>query len=245
MKNSKPQAQSMEFSSGLGPRLSLPFQVAQIIRGQIRSGKLASGERLVETRIAKQLGIGQATVREALKTLESEGLVTQRPLHGYSVTTLNEQELDQICRLRVALEVIAIEHVIENKGKWNPSQLEAPLERMKQAAARGDVEEYYRIDLEFHETLWGLSGNPFLVRALTQVAIPLFAFCMIKRLRDLDLDLVANVTDHETIVRAILGGNKDAASEISRQMLEKFWKFARNLSDHGTPEPRTTGSSAR
>jgi DNA-binding GntR family transcriptional regulator len=218
--------------SGLAPRDSLPVQVAQILRDQIRAGKLRSGERLVETRIARQLGIGQQTVREGLKTLEGEGLVVQKPLRGYSVTTISDKEIDQIFRLRIALEVLAIEISLENRAKWMPRDLLGAVDRMKKAARKRDVEEFYRSDLDFHEMLWRLSENPFLVRALTQIAVPLFAFCMIKRLRELDIDLTENADDHESIVRAILGGNKETARHVGQQMLEKFWKLTKNLSEH-------------
>jgi DNA-binding GntR family transcriptional regulator len=208
----------------LARQTSLPNQVAQALREAIISGKLPPRRRIVESKVARQLAIGQPTVREALKTLENEGLVVHSPNRGCCVTSLSAGEVEQIFRLRVEWEPLAVELALENRLKWTPERLLAIVGNFKRAARERRVEEYYRLDLTFHQTLWKLSGNRFLVEALSKVTVPVFAFCMLRELRHLDLDFVANARRHEMIARSLLAGNREQAKEQTRSSIQSFWK---------------------
>jgi DNA-binding GntR family transcriptional regulator len=215
-----------ELSEALGRRASIPDQVAHTVRKLILSGKFTPGQRLVETRFAKQLGIGQPAVREALRTLIGEGLVVHQPNRGYCVTTLSSTQVDHIFRLRAEWEALAVEMAIENSSQWSARDIEDIFVQLGRAARELRVEEYYRHDLEFHRELWALSGNPYLVRALFQIVAPYFAFCMFRHLRQLKLDLPANAAAHEKILRALLGGDKDRAKRVTRETIESFREMA-------------------
>lgn len=219
----------IELSQALGQRTSIPDQVAHTLRKLILSGKLSPGQRVIETKIAKQLGIGQPTVREGLKTLAGEGLVIHQPNRGYCVTALNAKQVDQIFRLRVEWETLAVEMALENRESWTSRELEKVLRNLKNAAQEGNVEEYYRHDLQFHLELWQLAGNPYLVRALSQITVPFFAYCMVRRLTHLDMDLQANACEHEEIVRALLTEDKEHAKQVTRRAMESFHTLTRHL----------------
>lgn len=219
----------IELSEALERRASIPDQIAHTLRKLILSGKLTPGQRVIETKIAKQLGIGQPTVREALKTLAGEGLVIHQPNRGYCVTSLNIEQVNQIFRLRVEWETLAVQLALENREKWTSRELEKVLASLETSAREGNVEEYYRHDLQFHLELWQLSGNPYLVRSLSQITVPFFAYCMVRRLTHLDMDLQANAREHEQILRALLTEDKEHAKQVTRRAMESFHALTQQL----------------
>jgi len=202
----------------------LPEKLAELFRELILQGEWKPGSQLVETAVAKQFGVAQPTVREALKQLEAEGLILRRPYRSCEITSLTREEVDQIFRLRIEWEALAAELAVENRNNWAPDQLAAALEKLKQAAAARDVNAFYKYDLEFHKTLWSYTGNPFLVKALSQITIPLFAFWTLRVLRDTEVDLEQQAKCHERVARAIFSGDKRQAREATYQSMQEFWQ---------------------
>jgi len=203
---------------------SMPAQVAAGLRSLIISRKLLPGERVIEWKIAQQLGIGQPTVREALLILESEGLLLRTPNRGCTVTRLSLKEIDQIYRIRAELEPLAAELAAENALNWNPEVLLSASQRLAQSAKTGDIEEWHQRDLEFHQTLWQLADNPFLEKALSQVSVPFFAFAELLFLQSRPQDLVQQAEQHALIASAILSKNKQQARRVTRKVLKHFWR---------------------
>jgi len=202
----------------------LPEKLAELFRDLILQGEWKPGSQLVETAVARQFGVAQPTVREALKQLEAEGLILRRPYRSCEITSLTREEVDQIFRLRIEWEALAAELAVENRDKWAPDQLAAAVENLKQAAAARDVNAFYKYDLEFHKTLWSYTGNPFLVKALSQITIPLFAFWTLRVLRDTEVDLEQQAKCHEKVAQAIFSGDKQQAREATYQSMQEFWQ---------------------
>jgi DNA-binding GntR family transcriptional regulator len=194
------------------------------LRNLILSGQLRPGERVIEWKIARQLGIGQPTAREALLILESEGLLQRHPNRGCTVTRLSLKEIDQIYRVRLELEPLAAELAVENAVNWDPSILSSAVERLAQSAESGNVEEWHRRDLEFHQALWRLADNPFLEKALSQTCVPFFAFAELVYLQSQPRDLVEQADQHAAVVSAILSNNRQQARRVTRRVLKDFWR---------------------
>jgi DNA-binding GntR family transcriptional regulator len=202
-------------------RVGVSEQVAALLREWIVKRRLAPGESIAQGKLAKQLGIGQATVREALKIAESEGLIAHQPNRGCAVTKLSPEQVGQIFRLRVDLEVLAVELAFETGNNLKHGELVEISQRLKDAARRNEVEEFLRLDIEFHTTLWRLSGNDFLVRMLSQITIPALAFGVIA-LRPAEDEWVAD--EHEKIALVLGKGDKEEAKRVTRAAVEAFWK---------------------
>ena len=220
-------------ASGLREATTIPVQVAAGLRNLILSGKLRPGERIVELKIARQLGIGQPTAREALLLLESEGLVQRSPNRGCSVTSLSVKEINQIYTIRVELEPLAAELAVDNAANWDPGILRSATERLAESARSGDLELWHRRDLEFHQTLWRLADNPFLEKALNQTSVPFFAFAELVFLQTQPRDLVHQAAQHEVFVSAILSGDREEARRRTKKVLTEFWKVWRELTMSG------------
>lgn len=218
-------------SRTLERKLSVVEQVRQFLRELIVSGKIKSGERVVETRIARQLGIGQPTVREALEALRDQGLVVRHPNRGCTVVELSAVEVRQIFRLRIEWEALAIELAMEDWTSAKSQQLTKALENLHTAARAGDAQMFYDADLKFHQTLWRLADNLFLERALDQITIPLFAFVMIQVVARQTIDLRAAYGDHARIVEIILEGDRKRAMRITREVLGAFEQAALEIAE--------------
>jgi DNA-binding GntR family transcriptional regulator len=224
-----------QFSDQRRQRSAIPQQVATFVHDLIVAGELKPGDRVVESRLARSMGIGHPTVREALVALEHQGLVVRKANQGCVVTTLTPKEIQQILEVRSHLEVVAVELAA---GNATPPELEAlagAANDMRAAGQAGDIEQFYKCDLNFHDTLWRMSENPFLVRSLTQLMVPLLAFCMLKNLRHYGyLDMVQSADAHAEIAAAVATGDKKLAGRVAR---EKFEVFARQHTRGDQPQP--------
>ena len=122
--------------------------------------------------MARQLGVGQPTVREALVALEHQGLVSRKTNHGCIVTTFTREELADILRIRGELETLAVDLAIENASDEAAEGLAGIARQMVEIAQSGDAKAFHSRDQVFHETLWSGSGNSFLPKVLAQVMMP-------------------------------------------------------------------------
>jgi DNA-binding GntR family transcriptional regulator len=202
-------------------RVSLKDRVAQFIRDAILSGKLESGDRIVELKLAKDLGIGTTAVREALFELESLGFVTRIISKGTFVTRLTAEDVAQIFEVREQLEGLALDLVQKRLTVGDVALLQKHADEMKASALENDAQRFYRSDLEFHRAIWRLSGNRYLARSLDLLVVPLFTFFIMKHRRLQGGDLLASVERHLDVVRALReGGN---ARQCLQTSIQFFW----------------------
>lgn len=210
-------------SQQLGQRANLAEQIAESIRNMIVAGDLEPGERIVESRIARDIGVGQPTVREALVALEHQGLVVRKANQGCLVTSLTRTEICQLIRIRAELETLAVELAVETATDSEISKLLEITDAMKVAANERDTQQFFVLDLSFHQTLWRLSNNSFLPRLLEQALAPLLAFLFIRNLRrNLDIDLSDSAQAHVEMAEAMLTRNKSEARRVAQEKLMMF-----------------------
>jgi DNA-binding GntR family transcriptional regulator len=215
-----------DLSRSLTPRVGLPEQVADALRDMIISEKLKPGERVVESRIARTIGIGQPTVREALKTLEMEGLVVRHPNKGCTVTTLTRKEFENVFRVRIELEALAVELAMELWSAEKTKALAEVMNRFQAAGNASDVAEYSRCDRRFHQSIWRFAENSYLERALVQIVTPVFAFEVVRALQMGIHDLTNGYKSHEQVANAILSGDREYAKHLMRVELRRGQSFA-------------------
>ncbi len=151
-------------------------RVVSAIREAIVSGRMKPGDPIVESRVARQLGVGQPLIREALLDLEHQGFVQRVPYRGTSVTKLGREEIDQIQRMRIELESLAVEWARARANAEDVSELRALVEEMRQAARDSDLSKFNDYDLALHRRVWQLSGNKYLHDALERAVVPLLTF---------------------------------------------------------------------
>ena len=181
------------------------------------------GDRIVESRVAKQLSVGQPTVREALVTLEHQGLVVRKTNQGCLVTNLTREEISQILKVRGELEVLAVELAAEFATTADITELLEITRAMKAAGDEKDVNGFFSHDFRFHERLWKASGNIFLPRLLSQLMLPLLAFLFIRNLRhNSHINMSESAEAHAELAKVILLRDKVKARTVAEQKFKMF-----------------------
>lgn len=212
-----------ELSKQLGRRANIAEQIAESIRASIVAGDLKPGDRIVESRIAREINVGQPTVREALVALEHQGLVVRNPNQGCVVTSLTRTEICQLIRIRAELETLAVELAVEAASDEAIGELLAITDQMKEAARARETQKFFELDISFHQRLWRLSNNNFLPLLLEQALAPLLAFLFIRNLRkNIDIDMMDSAQAHVDMAEAILTRNKETARRVAQEKLMMF-----------------------
>lgn len=129
------------------------------LRQAIMRGDLKPGDRLREAQIAEQMGVSRAPVREAIRDLESEGIVVSRTHRGAFVTELTGSDLWEIYTLRAALESMAVEIVTQQASPGLLATLRESIAEMRAAVQEGDIDRLVALDIAFHETLCRRSNH--------------------------------------------------------------------------------------
>jgi DNA-binding GntR family transcriptional regulator len=185
------------------------------VRQSILSGRFPMGARLVETRLADELGVSRAPVREALRRLREEQLVVDLPRRGSVVRSFDADDLVHIYNLRIIVEVGAVRLAVRAGAPTAP--LREQIRRMAQAARRGDAHAVAAAELAFHEALIESAGNPYLsavfrmVSAQVQIAMAL---------DNSTYDLATVAGEHRALVGYLAAGDEEeAALEIRRHIV--------------------------
>lgn len=158
---------------GPGP-LTLRDHIAERVRKAILTGSLRQGERLVERRLAEQFGASLTAVREALIELEAQGLVVRKRNSATHVVKLTPEDVDKIFRVRRALESLVVEEASRNATPDRKQRLREVFEAMKDAAHADASRTFNDGILEFHQCLWDMADNTYLVTALERTVLPYF-----------------------------------------------------------------------
>ena len=152
---------------------SLNEQTYQAIRMAILSGELCSGERLVETQLAKVLQVSRTPIREALKQLQRERLVMADTNGGLRVTRLTVDDAMHLYNCRISLEKLSVTEACRNIDQSQLASLEALMSQGEDLVELPSHQltnrQLLRIDHQFHRLLAEFSQNPWLVSLLDQV----------------------------------------------------------------------------
>lgn len=147
-------------------------EIKNAIRESIFSGELKPGEKIIETFWAKELGVSQGPVREAIRDLEAMGLVETVPFKGSRVRTLTQKDIQDNYSVRICLESKSIRDAItllsDEQLLSLLDNLEEILEKMGVCANAGDLRCFTDCDAAFHRTIIESTGNPVLLKLWEQ-----------------------------------------------------------------------------
>jgi DNA-binding GntR family transcriptional regulator len=133
---------------------------ARTLRARIRSGHLAPGERLAVERLKLEFGMSPTPIREALRVLQTDGLVEYRPHHGIFVAALSADDVEEIFRLRAALESMAVERAVRHIDPATLAALDEIHARLVEASGRDAPDEVAELNSRWHWTLYGAARSP-------------------------------------------------------------------------------------
>ena len=204
---------------------SVPERIAEILRAAILGGRLKPAAQVVESRLAKQMGVGQNAVREALHALEFQGFVRKVPNIGTFVTNLSRSDVDEIFRMRMELEALAVYWAREKDrpNEQDLARLRKHLDDCDAAARAGDLAAYALADAEFHRCLWKMAGNSYLEKCLELVAVPQLSATLLDVNGPLKLDLTALVQQHREWTEVLRTKAPRLAYIYTRNLISSFW----------------------
>lgn len=209
--------------------------VADEIREMIRSGALQPGERLLEDRLAEQLGVSRNPVREAIRALENTGLVEVRPRRGAYVATLDPGRAAELLELRSALEGFAARLAASRRTPEQMAEIRRHFEAGREATKANDVVSAARAHRAFHLAIEAAAGNSYLgpavepLRAQTELVFSVLV----------DRRGLIGWTEHVEILDAIEAGDGDAASEAARKHMNSVLEDLRRSAGNGAAEGLT------
>jgi DNA-binding GntR family transcriptional regulator len=209
-------------------RSNLREQIKDVILHRILDGDYEPGARLVETRIAQELGVSQAPVREALRDLEQLGCIVHEPFRGCSVRAFSAQELIEAFPVRAALEALAARLAAERITEAELLQLADLLDTMHAAAARGDAHDQSQANASFHATIVRAARNATLERQWSFLEPFSRTYISVSQP---GLDLRALSERHVPILDALRARDADAAADAMHRHLMEAAELLRPLAE--------------
>jgi DNA-binding GntR family transcriptional regulator len=182
------------------------------LRSAILANRLPPGSELNEVALAATLGVSRGPLREAIRQLAAEGLVTERPRHSAIVSALSREELVQAYQVREALEMVAVRLAVDRIEDTGIVRLRELTDDMEQAAERKDPAAFFDANARFHEFLVQSSGNQKLAEMHQQLAGQMRRY----RMPSLAIrgSLHRSVGEHRAIIRAITARNTERATHL-------------------------------
>jgi DNA-binding GntR family transcriptional regulator len=187
----------------------------------ILSGRLPPGARIVETRLAQQLGVSQGPVREALRDLELFGFVVSSPFRGTQVRRISTEDLLEIYPVRAALEGVAARAAASRIDEATLTELEALIDAMREAAAREDQRAHVHADYSFHHTIVKAAANRMLEHVWQTMRLATTTFVTHSMHQITHRSLAEIGERHVPVLEALRSHDPDLAEAAMRRHIEE------------------------
>lgn len=211
-----------------GPTASLAEQAFQQLQDRLIFLDIAPGLPLNEARLSVELELGRTPLREAIKRLESEHLVVTYPRRGTFATPVDITALSEISQVREVLEPLAARTAAARRGGREREQLEALVQELSTLSddeLRQD--NALRWDLHVHRTVYAAAGNAHLQATLERYSnLATRIWCVAA---DRVPQLRGHIDIHTTLLRAVLDGDEETATEVMRHHVQDFEEQIRQV----------------
>lgn len=199
--------------SEVNDKYSLRGRVFHKIREDILKGKYRQNEAMKELQISKELGVSRTPVREALRQLELEGLVTIIPNKGAVVSGVSAKDIEDIYAIRSLIEGLSAKWAAENIGEAQLNELEEIVYLSEFHLKKGHIEQLYELDNKFHEMLYEASGSKILRHVLSDF------HHYVQRVRKTSLAeperAEKSIAEHKAILEALRSKDSEAARGLT------------------------------
>ncbi|HEY3275202.1 MAG TPA: GntR family transcriptional regulator [Syntrophorhabdaceae bacterium] len=194
-------------------------KVYKHVREQILRGEIGPNERLIEAKIAAEIGTSRTPVREALHSLEIEGLVESLPRIGYMVKAISDQEVVELWEIRFLIEGLAVRWAMEKARDRLIKELKKNIEAAEKMVAGGDVSDMADVDAQFHEVIARLSGG----KRLLELSQTLRRHALRYRIESMYLPdtAIRAIEGHKAILDAVEKGDTEAVNAALKRHLDQ------------------------
>ncbi|MGW9042815.1 GntR family transcriptional regulator [Streptomyces lydicus] len=209
-----------------GEELSLAERAYRAIRDRLVMLEIRPGAPINEDQLAQSLGVGRTPVREALKRLQYERLITTYPRRGTFATDVNITDLAHISEVRQELEPLAAAQAARRATATDRVTLTAVRRELESVdSRRRDADELMRLDLHVHRAIYAATHNPYLEDTLVRHDnLATRIWCLfVERMSD----MAGHVEEHGPLIEAIIAGDPDKAAQLARDHVEGFERAIR------------------
>ncbi len=187
--------------------------VYEELKKQILTGEIIPGTRMMEVELAEEMGVSRTPIREAIRKLEKEGLVTIEPRRGAYASMISTEDMVEILEVRQDLEGLAAFFAAERMQPAQMEELKSISASYNDAVTRGSMEDMIKYDTRFHRIIVDSCHNKILVQMIEQLQELVLRFRYIyydnfKRAENMP-------EEHDEILRAIQSKDKDRAREAA------------------------------
>ena len=214
--------------------------VMTYVRRAIVAGDLKPGDKLREVRLAAELDVSRATLREALSLLVQDGLLVQEPYRGFGVTELDPAALRDLAHTRVPLDLIAVRGILDDTTGHRRRLLQEAWDRFDRDAYDPDPLVQHEAHVAFHHGLWAASENSMLLRLWP--VIEAMTTLMIAQDQAAHPDPLRSHRAHRLLVDAIASRDLD---QIERVLHEHIVESAEELVAIQEPAPSSAAGDPR
>ncbi len=195
--------------------LPLRDVVFKTLREAILKGDLAPGERLMEIKLANQLGVSRTPIREAIRKLELEGLVVMVPRKGAEVAKITEKDLRDVLEVRASLEELAISLACERITDEKIAELKEALEQFRTVIKGKDVTKIAQMDVAFHDVIFEATQNARLVQMVNNLREQMYRY-RLEYLKDFSTHSRLD-EEHVKIFEAVSARDIERATALIRE----------------------------
>jgi DNA-binding GntR family transcriptional regulator len=195
--------------------------IVELIKQQIVDGELNPGDRIVETKLAKELGISQTPVREAVRQLSGEGIIKIVTNKGPIVREFYMRDVFEIYSLRAVLEGLAIRLATFNASEEDIRQLQEFYETMKAKLHDDEVPSLLQESLYIHQSIIRLSNHERLTSIYKSIS---FQISLVNRILGKKSTKAKEVEQHWELVEALIGRDPDEAEKVMRRHIRRSYR---------------------
>ncbi len=221
---------------------SLAARIQDRLERAIYAGELQPGERLLENELADSFRVSRASLREALRLLESKGLVVAIPRRGTFVAELTERDVRDSYTVRVLLEGFAIRKLAESPSSDVLTQIERDIAALGDCAARGDHLGIVDHDIAIHRSICAAAENEKLLEVWESLVAPVRALLLVKyRVTD---DSPEIERSHRSLLEAIRARDPDLAAQRLESHIVDTAELVLKLLDRSESTPSARAPNA-
>ena len=194
--------------------LPLRDVVFNTLRQAILTGDLKPGERLMEIHLANKLGVSRTPIREAIRKLELEGLVTMIPRRGAEVAQITEKSMNDVLEVRRAMDALSIELACERITDEEIEALKVACNKFEEAVKTKDVKMIAQADVALHDIIVKATGNQRLVQLVYNLSEQMYRY-RFEYIKDASQH-ERLIEEHRIIYDSIVKKDKVTASEAAK-----------------------------
>ena len=201
-------------------------ELSRFLEDQIIFGELKPGARLVEEDVVQRFSVSRSPVREALRSLEQEGLVVRESRRGVWVSPIGLDDLDEVYSCRLVLEGLAAELAAEKHSDDDIAYIRAAVENLAAIHATGDLRAFFRGNIQLSDRVHSAARNRTLKRLLGNIGKQSHRYRYLAY-SHMPQMMAASVEGHREIVAAMEKRNKRHARILMEDMIQRSWSVIR------------------